>query len=174
MIFKKSRTIQYYGVKNMNFKMIALLLFVSLLLMGTVCAQRNVSDFQVDGSYSQAYSGPYNALFLNKGHDTGVTIYRYSAGDIDDNDAYDDLIHDDGFEYLTADDDMQITKNSDNTVIFKDFDHANHGVSEVIEVNGERFIVVFWTKNTSNVNDADLSSQLNQFNQDNNVSPIAF
>ena len=157
----------------MDFKNILLLLCISFLLFGTVCAQKTVNDFQVDESYNNAYNGTSNSLYLNEKQDSGITIYRYLADD-DDNDAYDDLIHDEGKDYLTPDDDFKIDKKSDNTANFTDIDHAQHGVAEVINCDGEDFVIVFWAKDTSNVTTSDLISQLNDFNKDNNVKAIAF
>ncbi|MBQ6512470.1 hypothetical protein [Methanobrevibacter sp.] len=159
----------------MNFKNIFLLLFISLLLFGTVCAQKNVNDFQVGESYKHAYDGNQYSLYLNEKQDSGITIYKYLAGDVDDdNDAYDNLIHDEGRDYLTSDDDFKIDKNSDNTANFTDYDHAEHGVVEVVSIDGEDFVVVFWAKDTSNTNNSDLISLLNEFNKDNNVKAVAF
>ena len=159
----------------MDFKNILLLLCISLLLFGTVCAQKTVNDFHVDESYNNAYNGTSYSLYLNEKQDSGITIYRYLAGDVDDdNDAYDDLIHDDGIDYLTPDDDFEIVKNADNTANFTDIDHAQHGVVEVVNVDGEDFVIVFWAKDTSNVTNSDLIFQLNEFNKDNNVKAIAF
>ena len=159
----------------MDFKNILLLLCISFLLFGTVCAQKTVNDFQVDESYNSAYNGTSNSLYLNEKQDSGITIYRYLAGDVDDdNGAYDDLIHDEGKDYLTPDDDFKIDKNADNTTNFTDIDHAQHGVVEVVNVDGEDFVIVFWAKDTSNVTNSDLISQLNDFNKDNNVKAIAF
>lgn len=165
-----SENMQLKHVRN-----VLLLLFFSLLLFGTVCAEKTVNDFEINDSYNQAYNGSYNALYLNEKQDSGITIYKNLVADVDDeNEAYDDLIHDDGRDYLTPDDDMKVDKNSDNTVKFTDYDHAQHGVGEVIDCDGTEFVVVFWAKDTSDVNDSDLVSQLNEFNKDNNVKAIAF
>lgn len=89
-------------------------------------------------------------------------------------DILDHTIHHDGREYITADDDLKITKNANNTANFTDYDHATHGVSEVVKVNGEEFIVVCWAKDSSNINTAQLLSALNDFNKNNTVNTIAF
>ena len=157
----------------MNYKGILMLLVVSLLFMGSVCAQ-NVTDFKVDQTYGNSHGSSDYSLYLNGKQDAGVIVFRDLANDIDDDDAYDDLIHDDGIDYLTPDDDFKMDKNSDNTVTFTDYDHAQHGVSEVIKSNGQTFVVVFWAKDTSGINSNDLMSQLNQFNANNGVSASAF
>ena len=69
---------------------------------------------------------------------------------------------------------MKINENSDNTVNFTDIDHGEQGIAELIDCDGQQFIVVFWAKDTSDVKDSDLSSMLNEFNKENNVDAIAF
>lgn len=159
----------------MELKNILCLLLVSFLLFGTVCAQKNVNDFQVDESYGSAHNGTYAAVYLNEKQDSGITVYKYLDNPADDDDdAYDDLIHDDGKDYLFSDDDMKVDKNQDNTVNFTDYDHAQHGVGEMIKVDGEDFVVVCWAKDSSNIGNADLLSHLNEFNKDNNVKATTF
>lgn len=141
----------------MDLRNIFVLMAISLLLFGAVSAQKNVSDFQVD-NLNGTYTGSYFTLYLNEKQDSGVTIYKNLAGDTDEGDAYEHLIHDDGREYITLDDDMKVDKNSDNTANFTDYEHAEHGVVEVIDVDGTQYIVVFWAKDSSNVSNSDLMS----------------
>ncbi len=157
----------------MDFKNILVFVVISLLLFGAVSAQKTVNDFKVDESYGHAYNGSYTSVYLNEKQDAGVTVYK-EFGDDGADEAYDDLIHDEGMDYLTPDDDMGIDKNSDNTVRFTDYDHAQRGVAEVINSDGENFIVVFWTKDSSALSSSDLNSQLNDFNKDNNVNALSF
>ena len=159
----------------MGFRNIFILLCVSLLLMGAVSAQKNINDFQIDKSYYSAYYGTYDSLYLNEKQDSGITIYKYLIGNAaDGNDAYDYLIHDEGRDYLIPDDNLKLDKNSDNTANFTDYDLAQHGVVEVINVDDEDFVIVFWAKDTCNVSNSDLISQLNKFNKENHVEAIAF
>ena len=76
-------------------------------------------------------------------------------------------------EYLTGDDDVKVDEHSDNTVTFKDYDHAQHGISEVIKGDGEKFIVVFWAKDGSDIDNSKLLKQLKDFNKDNDVNTIS-
>ena len=69
---------------------------------------------------------------------------------------------------------IKIDKNSDSTANFTDYEHATHGVSEVIKVDGEQFIVVSRAKDSSNMDNAKLISILNNFNKDNKVESVAF
>ena len=165
----------------MGLKKIFLICVVLALLAGSVCAvcaSNGVNDFKVDKSYSNAYSGSYYSLYLNKQNDAGVAIFKNVDDDVyddaDGDDVYDHLIHNDGREYLHADDDYKLNKNSDNTGTFTDYDNGEHGIAELVKSGGTEYIVVFWAKNNSNLKDSDLSSQLSQFNKDNNVQPIAF
>lgn len=160
----------------MDSKKILMALIVTTLLAGSVCAA-SVNDFKVDGSYSNnAFSSDYYSVYLNGNGDSGVAIYK----NLDD-DAYDDLnddvvdniVHDDAREYLVVDDDMQINKSADNTANFTDYDHAEHGVVEVVEMGGEQYVVVFFAKDSNNTN-ADLMAKLTAFNKDNGVTPVAF
>ena len=81
---------------------------------------------------------------------------------------------DEGKEYIQADDDMKNDKNSDNTANFTDSDYATHGVVEVVESDGQQYIVVAWAKDTSDVQNFKLAQQLTQFNKDNKVKAISF
>lgn len=53
-------------------------------------------------------------------------------------------------------------------------DHSTHGVVELVESNGQQYIVVFLAKNSANIQNSDLASQLAQFNTNNQVKPVAF
>jgi hypothetical protein len=111
---------------------------------------------------------------LNEKQDAGIAVFKNAAGEADDNDAYDNLLHDEANDYLTPDDDYKIDKNADNTFNFTDSDNAEHGVGEVISCDGEDYTVIFWAKDTSDVNNSDLISQLNDFNNANDVEAVAF
>lgn len=163
----------------MDFKGILFLIFVSALLLGSVSGASSVNSFNIDKSYDNVFAGDYSSLYLNQNKDSGITIYKNMDDDaynedMDDSIGYDDLVHDDGREYLIGDDDFTINKNSDNTASFKDLDHAEHGVVEIVKSHGQEYIVVFWAKNSSNISNKDLTSLLNDFNKDNKVDAIAF
>ena len=87
------------------------------------------------------------------------------SGEFDDDNPYDDLIHDD---------DMEINGRSNHIVNFTYIGHnGQYGVSEVIDCDGAKFIVVFWSKDSSDVNNTDLTSQLNNFNNANKVEAVS-
>lgn len=161
----------------MDYRNVLFLAVISLLLFSTAFAQKTVNDFQVDESYNDTYDGTYTSVYLNENQDAGITVYKYAVGDdLNDilNDVYEDLVHGDGRDYLTASDEIKIVKNPDNTVNFTDYDKNQHGVSELVNSDGEDFIVVFWSKGTDNVDNADLMFQLTEFNKCNNVKAIEF
>lgn len=162
----------------MNLKEIFFICVVFALLVGSVCAAKDVNDFKIDKSYNGAYNGSYYSLYLNGKQDAGIVIFKNvdddAYDDIENNDAYDHLIHDDGREYTHADDDFKLDKNADNTCNFTDYEHAEHGIVEVVSSGGEQYIVVFWAKDNGSVNNSDLASLLTQFNKDNDVKAVAF
>lgn len=160
----------------MDIKKILLALVITTLLAGSVCVA-SVNDFKVDGSYGNDFSSDQYSVYLNGNKDSGVAIYKNVNDDLYDNlndDSVDYIVHDDGREYLVVDDDMQISKNADNTANFTDYDHAEHGVVEVVEIGGNQYVVVFFAKDSSNTTNADLMAKLTAFNKDNNVAPVAF
>lgn len=160
----------------MNGKVIFLLLVISTLFIGCVFAANSASDFKVDGNYKHVLGNEYYSVNLNDNKDTGCLIFKNVDDDLYDNhnDPYDNLIHDDGRDYIKADDDMKINKNPDNTANFTDMDHSTHGVVEVVNSNGQQYIVVFFAKDSTNIQNKDLASQLTQFNNDNQVKAVAF
>lgn len=139
-------------------------------------AANSASDFKVDGNYKHVLGNEYYSVNLNDNKDTGCLIFKNVDDDLYDNhnDPYDHIIHDDGRDYIKADDDMKINKNPDNTANFTDMDHSTHGVVEVVNSNGQQYIVVFFAKDSTNIQNKDLASQLTQFNNDNQVKAVAF
>lgn len=161
----------------MDFKKIAIALIVASILIGCVSAT-NLTDFKIHDSLKEVLSTDDFVIYANEQSDSGIGIYKLvdnvEDNDTDDDDKIDNLVHDDGDEYITADEDMNITVNSDNTANFTDADHGTVGVSEVINHNGEKHVVVFWAKNSSDRDIANLTVAIAHFNKDNNVTPIAF
>ena len=161
----------------MNLKGVLFSVLVSSLLIGSVCAA-SVNDFKVDSTFNGIYNGEYYSVYANGNQDADVCIYKNVNDDVYDDmendDVLDHVIHHDGREYTYGDDDMALTKNADNTASFTDYDHATHGVSEVVSQGGEQYIVAFWAKDTSSMDNAKLVSMMNDFNKNNNVSPVAF
>lgn len=161
----------------MDAKKIFFALIVSALLIGGVCAA-SVNDFKIDDTYKSVYNGEYYSVYADSNQTSGISIYKNVNDDVYDDmendDVLDNVIHHDGREYLTPDDDLKIDVNSDNIGNFTDFDHATHGVSEVVDVDGNQYIVVVWAKDSSSNDAAKLMSTLNDFNKNNNVKAIAF
>lgn len=159
----------------MNKKKVLFILAVFTLFVGYAFAANSVNDFKVNGSYKHIAGNDYYSLNMNDNKDVGFTIFKNADNDAYGNvDVYDHVLHDDGREYIQVDDDMRIDKNPDHTANFTDFDHATHGVVELVESNGQQYIVVAWAKNTSNVQNSELAQQLAQFNNDNQVKVVSF
>ena len=161
----------------MNIKGILFLILVSTLLIGSVCAA-SVGDFKVDDTYKSIYDGKYYSVYANEKQDVGIGIYKNVDDDVyddvDNDDILDNVIHHDGREYIVGDDDLALNKSSDNTANFTDYEHATHGMSEVVKKGNEEYIITFWAKDSSDFDNAKISSLLSDFNKDNNASPVAF
>ena len=129
------------------------MLIISTLFIGCAFAANSVNDFKVDENYKHMAGNDYYSINLNDSQNTGFLIFKNVDDDAydDNNDPYDGLIHDDGREYIQVDDDMKIDKNPDNTANFTDYDHATHGVVEVVDSNGQQYIVVIFAKNSANI-----------------------
>ena len=161
----------------MDIKKILFTLLVSALLIGGVCAA-SVNSFDVNKDYKNLYESSYYSVYANGKENSGILIFKNVNDDKYDDkvndDILDNVIHHDGKEYIVADDDMKIDVGSDNIVNFTDSEHATHGVSEVVKVDGKEYIVAIWAKDSSKIENSDLISQLNDFNKNNNVEVVAF
>ena len=160
----------------MDIKKILFTLLVSALLIGGVCAA-SVNSFDVNKDYKNLYESSYYSVYANGKENSGILIFKNVNDDKYDDkvndDILDNVIHHDGKEYI-ADDDMKIDVGSDNIVNFTDSEHATHGVSEVVKVDGKEYIVAIWAKDSSKIENSDLISQLNDFNKNNSVEVVAF
>ena len=69
---------------------------------------------------------------------------------------------------------MKISVNHDHSANFTDKLHGTHGISEVINEEGQKHVVVFWAKSSGETNMTQLNTAKDKFNEINNVTPIAF
>ena len=152
----------------MDIKKILFALLVSALLIGGACAA-SVNSFDVNKDYKNLYQSEYYSVYANGNQDSGMMVFQNVNDDI-----LDGLIRHDGREYIVGDDDMKVDVESDKIANFTDYDHATHGVSEVIKADGKEYIVAIWAKDSSNIKNNDLMSKLNEFNKNNKVEAVAF
>ncbi len=161
----------------MDVKKIFFALIVTSLLIGGACAA-SVNDFKIDNNYKSVYNGEYYSVYADGNKDCGISIYKNVNDDvyddIENDDVLEGIIHHDGREYIVPDDDLSLNVGSDHIANFTDYEHATHGVSEVINAGGEQYIVAVWAKDSSNMDASKLLSTLNDFNKDNNVEAVAF
>ena len=160
----------------MNLKGILFLVLVSGLMIGGACAA-NVNDFKVNSSYKSIHSDEYYCVLAADDQNSGLNIYKNVDDDAYKGKTSDNIlkgtIHHEGKDYIVVDNDMKIAKNPDNTLNFTDLDHRTHGVSEVVKYNGEEFVIVLWAKDSTNLDTAKLLHTLQDFNKENNVTPVA-
>lgn len=161
----------------MNFKKILVLIIVSSILIGCVCAA-GVTDFKADNKYKSIYSDNDCAIYADEHNDTGISIYKaLDTTDDDDDDsfeAFENFLRDDGNDYLTADDDLTLDKNADYTANFTDTEHGTAGISELVEHDGQQYVIVVWSINTNELDFAGLVTTLNDFNKANDLVSIEF
>ena len=159
----------------MNVKKILFALSIAALLIGSACAASSIGGFKIDEKYDSAYNATDYSMYLNGKNDGGITIYdTVDADSEDDDNLYENLVHDDGHDYIIGDEDFKIDVNKDKTANFTDYDHAQHGVSELVKKADKEYIIVFWAKDGSDIENSKLASELQKFNKDNNITPIEF
>lgn len=164
-------------VINMDMKKIFFAMIVTSLLIGGACAA-SVNDFKIDDTYKSVYNGEYYSVYANGNQDCGISIYKNVNDDVYDDmendDILDGIIHHDGREYIIPDDDLKLDVGSDHIANFTDYEHATHGVSEVVNADGDQYIVAVWAKDSSNMDSSKVLSTLKEFNKNNNVEAVAF
>ena len=163
--------------KKMNFKKILIALILSSLLIGCVGAA-SIQEFKIDAPVKEIFGSADYVIYANFHGDGGIGIYKCIDKQEDnktvDEASLDNLIYDDGDEYITQDKDMKIIVNHDHSANFTDKLHGTHGISEVINEEGQKYVVVFWAKSSGETNMTQLKTVQDKFNEINNVTPIAF
>jgi len=127
-----------------------LLLFI---LLSTAYA--TVNDFQAPNGWDNKGNGAFFGPNLGE----GLIVMEYTDENVKD---------------FIDNELVSIQKDSStNIMTYKDSDLKQHGVMEVIEVNGSKYIVQAWAGEQSTTTDDLLLGTLNNFNTANNVKPIA-
>ena len=127
-------------------------LTILLLLMSVVVA-KEVDEFKVPNGYKDQGNGAYSSNNLGE----GLLVLEYNDENIKD--------------YI-ENDMIDIKKGSDDVMTFDDAELNQHGVMEVVEADGSRFIIIFWAGDNSNIDDNSLESSLYNFNTLNNLEPV--
>jgi hypothetical protein len=124
-----------------------------LLTIGLVAAT-TVDDFKVPNGYESKGNGAY----LSKNPGEGILILEYNTENVND---------------FIDNDMVKIQKGSDNIMTYTDSELSQHGAMEVFEVDGAKFIVLFWAGDNVGASDNELEAGLSNFNKLNNIEPIA-
>ena len=161
----------------MNFKKILIALILSSLLIGCVGAV-SIQEFKIESPVKEIYASDNCVIYANSHGDAGIGIYK-SLDNQKDNKTIEDgpisnLIYDDGDEYITPDNTMKLSINQDHTANFTDLTHKTKGISEIINTEGQKYVVIFWEKSSSDMNMTKLNIAKDNFNNNNEVTPIAF
>ena len=124
------------------------------LVLGTAYAA-NVSDFKAPTGWDNKGNGAFFGPDLGE----GLTVMNYTDENVKD------FIDN---EYVTIKKDTEL-----NIMTYKDSDLKQHGVMEIVEVDGSKFIVQSWAGEQSSTTDEMLLATLQNFNNVNNLKPIA-
>ena len=119
--------------------------------MTTVAA--TVPDFKVPDKWNNKGNGVYLGPVAGE----GLLIIEYNSENIND--------------YLTPSDTLGII-HENNTMVFTDDENSNHGVMEVVDVDGVKYIVRIWADYQAKVDDSFLNTTMMEFNKLNNLSPV--
>ena len=159
----------------MNIKGFLFIIVVFSLLVGSVCAT-SVSGFKVDNSYINLCNEEYFSYYSNNDYTSGICIFKNENDDVYDNiqdtNVLNNVVHNDGKKYITPDNNLFLSKNPGHTANFNDTEQGTSGTIEVVNVDGNEYIIVVWSTNTTNV---DTAKELSDFNKENNdLKPIPF
>ena len=122
-----------------------------LLTLGVVSA--TMDDFQTPSGWELINNGIYKGPTINE----GLVVSDYTQLDVE--------------EYLTPSSTLKINKQPDNTIIFDDTKNNEHGVAEVVTVDGDKYIIMFWAT-SDGMSDEELMNVMLEFNSLNHVKPI--
>ena len=135
-------------------KKIILILTLLLLIIGVAYAT-DVGDFKAPNGWETKGGG----LFFSSNPGEAITVMNYTDENVKD----------------FIDNEFVSIKNDTSTHVmtYKDSDLHQHGVMEIVEVEGSRFIVQSWAGEQSSTTDDMLLANLQNFNNVNNLKPIA-
>lgn len=141
-------------------KKIAICLILSLFLIGFVSAA-NVANFKLPDGFDDVGDGVYIKYDSSKKPEQTFAIINYTKYD-----AQDYLKNDTKYGYT-------VYNATNNTFNFVDEKLNEKGSIEIIEVNGQKYIVESW--NAIGSDNKDFTATFNnllEFNKMNNVTPI--
>ena len=118
----------------------------------------------------------YFSYYSNNDYTSGICIFKNKNDDVYDNiqdtNVLNNVVHNDGKKYITPDNNLFLSKNPGHTANFNDTEQGTSGTIEVVNVDGNEYIIVVWSTNTTNV---DTAKELSDFNKENNdLKPIPF
>ncbi len=135
-------------------KKIAIGITILILLIGIVSAT-GINDFKAPNGWDNKGNG----AFFSPNPGEGILVMEYNDENVKD------FIDN---EFVTIKKDT-----STNIMTYKDSDLKQHGSMEIVEVDGNKFIVQSWAGDQSTASDNILLSNLYNFNTVNNLTPIA-
>lgn len=132
---------------------------VILLLAVTIVAAADVGNMKMPADFKSTGTGMYNQQDSNGGG-TGfnAAVYKYTDTD---------------FQEWTTDDPTDNFKVTQNGDYYKYTSDADEGVVEVVEIDGEKFIVVFSATSLASGGVSDCVKFMEEFNSLNGAKPVS-
>lgn len=142
------------GKMMSNFKIIIATLLI-LITCASVVSAVNVDDFTFPSPLTKSGNGIYN-----DGTGQNILVVEYNNENKE--------------MWLTQTDTNHVEEKENNMYQFKETNLDEYGWIEVVEKNGDKYIVVSWTPHTddSTYQDATHENLIN-FNKLNNIEPVA-
>ena len=137
-------------------------LSVLLLLIGMVSAT-DINNLKVPDGWKSLGDGSYHEEGDSPGQGSGqnMMIQKWS-----------DSFKDEYYQN-NSDEKYSVQDTGNNTFMYIDDMNQNAGSFEVVEIDGQKYFVNFWTVNNMDVEKiADTSLFMQEFNQLNNLEPV--
>ena len=148
-------------MKNMTKIIIGIALL--FLVIGIVSAT-DINNLKCPDGWEAVGGGSYHEIGSSAGSGSGHNMMIQK---------WDDSFKDDYYQNITEEQ-YTVMKDANNTFMYIDALNENAGCFEVVEIDGEKYFVNFWTVDyTDSEKIADTTLFMVEFNQLNNLKPIA-
>ena len=137
-------------------------LSVLLLLIGMVSAT-DINNLKVPDGWKSLGDGSYHEEGDSPGQGSGQNMMIQKWSDSFKNEYYQN----------NSDEKYSVQDTGNNTFMYIDDMNQNAGSFEVVEIDGQKYFVNFWTVNNMDVEKiADTSLFMQEFNKLNNLEPV--
>lgn len=141
-----------------------ILIMTIFLIIGSTYAT-DVDNLQVPDGWESIGSGSYHEISDSPGAGSGRNMMIQKWYDGLKNEYYSNI----------TDEHYYVYDNGDNTFNYTDGLNEDYGCFEVVELDGERYFVIFWNVVDADFDSVDVSTYdlLMEFNKLNNLEPVS-